>query len=150
MQISNYPQNNNTFTGFRFNPASKERVYQILEGLNDARVTSKCRNIIASQKDNPIDIEIRNLDYCFGQKIDDGLEAYIEGELSHDNTGMDNFGFPHAREIFDEKFNIVKFFRTAAKKAEKAFNKQISQRIVNGENPDTLNRKAIESLDEII
>ncbi len=150
MQISNYNQNNNTFTGFRFTSASKKRFYKILEGINDPNATSKCLNIIKSQEKNPVDIEVRNLNMIFGQKINDGLEAYISGKLSHDNTGMNSFGFINIREVLDEKFNIVNFLRKAAKKAEKAYNKQVNERISNGESADMLNRHAIESLDEII
>ena len=120
MQISYYNQNNNTFTGFRFTPASKERFYRILEGINDPNVTNKCRSIIEGQKRNPVDIEIRNLNIICGQKIDDGLNAYINGKLSHDNTGMNDFGFIYIREVFDEKYNIIRFLFKAAKKSRKS------------------------------
>ena len=104
MQVNHYQGGNSTFTGFKFSPVSKERFYKILESTNDPILTNKCRSIIASQKDNPVDIEVTNLNHCFGQIIDNGLEAWINGKYSHDNIGMNELGFISLKSFINGNF----------------------------------------------
>ena len=150
MQVNNYTNNKNTFTGFHFSPDGKETFYRILETLNDPATSYKCRNIIASQKDNPVKIKIEAFDHLFGKEIDDGLEAYINGRYSHDNTGITSFGLVDPRALH-ENTNIVMFLKKAARKAEKIFNNMLKEKVAEGSTDNFIqNRKAIEKIDELI
>ena len=151
MQVNHYQGGNSTFTGFKFSPVSKERFYKILESTNDPILTNKCRSIIASQKDNPVDIEVPNLNHCFGQIIDNGLEAWINGKYSHDNIGMNELGFISLKSFINDKNTLIEFFEKAARRAEKEFHKAIKKEIKAGNTtPDLQTRRAIEKIDEII
>ena len=152
MQVnSNYQHNGNTFTGFKFNPASKERFLNILENINDPSISNKCRRIISSQKDNSVEIKIDTFDYIFGHEAD-GLEAYINGKFSHDSTGINSFGFVLApRATIDEGYSIVRFLKKAADGAEKVLNDLMEKRIASKESDTFMeNKQVIDQINEYI
>ncbi len=150
MKIESYQnRSNNTFTGFRFDNASKGRFVRVLREINDPVFTDKCRSVINSQKKNPIPIDIRNMEHFFGQEVDDGFLAYVNGKFSHDDSAIDSIGLMNIRCMIDGEYSLLRFLKKAAKEADNVYHKYMHRAIENGRNETRLNERVIRSIDEL-
>ncbi len=152
MQIANiqnnYPQKT-AFTGFKFSPAGKQTFYEILERTNDPKLTAKCLGIISGQQHNPVKIEVNKLDRAFGHKVDGALVGYIGDERVADNLVVGEWDF--LNPISNEGTNVVRFLKKLAKNANQTLEAIMDNKIVSQKaSKDSLNRKGIETIDEII